>query len=61
MSIRVFFTQRLIFVNFLTFTTIFYMFYISLLREDIFGLFLFLQKLKSLCSIMQGVDINTYI
>lgn len=36
------------------------MFYISSLREDNFGL-LFPKKLRSLCSIMQEADINTYI
>lgn len=37
------------------------MLYISLLREDKISLFIFLQKLKGFCSIMQGADINIYI
>lgn len=62
MSIRVLFTQKWIFINFFTLHHYFlHMFYIFLLREENFGLFVFLQKFKSLCSTMQGADINIYI
>jgi len=62
MSIHVLFTQRLIFMNVFTLHHYFlHVFYVSLLREDNFGLFLLLEKLESLCSILQGADINTYI